>query len=213
MNCTLQRLLAGCAISIGLATPVWAQTSGAATRSPADDGYQLTATQQQAIEAYVQGRYRRVKATVVRDRAEARRHMSAEAWQRYVDKFHPETAIVEFGHCDACEEFGIRITYMTSWCAIFQLDVSFHDDTQTLNCSTTVEMETQPINPRGARVRRMASSLDWRPRGADLTYGDANEAARQAVGALEITEDRPLVRRRMPLGACLQQAASGGLCH
>jgi hypothetical protein len=210
MNHPLQRLLAGWAITALLAGgAVWAQTDGSAEHSSYNDEYKLTPAQQKVIEAYVQGRYRRVKATVEHDRAEARRYMSEGAWRQYADKFHPETALAQFKHCATCEEFGVRIIDMVSWCSVFR---DGEGKPGTLHCSTTVEMETLPIHPQDATARKMASRLEWHPRGAKPTYDDADDAMKQALGSPEITDDESLVQR-MPLGACLQRAASGGFCR
>lgn len=174
--------------------------------------YKLTSSQRTALQAYVQGRYRRVKTTVDNDRAQARSNLSKDAWSQYVDQFHPETAIPQFKQCAECAEFGIRITRMDEAnCTIFRSQV---DESSELTCSTMVEFQTQPIKPVNAPVRRMASILRWTPRraGPISASTDAVYAMREAGPSIEITDDRQLVQRS-PVGACLQQAASGQLCQ
>lgn len=211
MNHGFRRLLAGWMISALLAGgAVSAQTPAPSTNASPWD-YQITPAQQAALQAYVQGRYRRVKGTVDHDRAQARQYLNEDAWSQYRDEFHPEIAISQFKHCAACMEFGIRVTRVNeTGCSVIRLGM---DQPGDLSCHTVIEFETQPITPGNAPIRKMASKLNWHPRGAvPVPVGvDMSRAMHEASQSIEITEDERLVQRT-PVSACLQQAANGQPC-
>ncbi|TAM17984.1 MAG: hypothetical protein EPN68_15050 [Rhodanobacter sp.] len=172
----------------------------------------LTTIQQTELVRYVQGRYRRVKATIEQDRAQARHYLTAEAWSEYTDKFHPQSALPDFKRCTTCAEFGIHVTHMWNLgCSIIRLSMHEPGD---MHCDTIVEFQTVPITPANGPVQVMASRLDWRPRGAVSIppYEDVADVMPNASHDIEIMEDERQVQQR-PLGTCLSNAANGTICH
>ena len=136
--------------------------------------------QEAALKAYIHGRYSRIKASVDRDRDEARRHMSSEFIAQYENEFNPAVALAEFRQCADCEEFDIEITRMEHDIAI---DAKTYNEYRK-NVSQ-VEFVTRPLN--GAQApRMMAVRIVWKP------VDDSSPRH----SPIEIERDEFLVRRR-----------------
>lgn len=136
---------------------------------------------EQALAAYVQGRFTRVRQTVDADRAQARRYMSPRFAEKYEAEFNPSVALAEFKSCQGGEEFRIRITQMRH---------ELHDERVPWNDYSTnvsyIEFVTEPVVPADAEPKSMAVQLDWTPR----------EVRTKGGVPLEITREDMLVRRQ-----------------
>lgn len=136
---------------------------------------------EQALAAYVQGRFSRVKRTVDEDRTQARRYMSRQFAERYEADFNPSVALPEFKACEDCEQFQVRITRMQH---------ELHDATIPWTAYSTnvsyIEFVTVPIAPADAEPRVKAVQLDWTPK----------ETSVKTDAPLEITREDMLVHRQ-----------------
>lgn len=141
----------------------------------------LQPDREQALVAYVQGRFNRIRESVDRDRAEARRYMSPKLAGWYEAEFNPSVALAEFKACNDCEEFSVTITRMRHE---LREDDDFGRNEYATNVSY-IEFVTVPLAPRAAEPRSMAVKLLWRPR-LFIAKGDV---------PLEIDLEEMLVRR------------------
>ena len=142
----------------------------------------LQPEREQALIAYVLGRFNRVKQTLDADRAQARRYRSEEFQEQYEAEFNPSVALAQFKACRDCEEFSVRITRMQH---------SLHEDgffasyPYASNVSQ-IEFITVPLKPEDSAPREMAVKLIWRPKSV-REKGDS---------PLEITSEEWLERRK-----------------
>ncbi|PJJ98610.1 hypothetical protein CO641_08380 [Lysobacteraceae bacterium NML91-0213] len=141
----------------------------------------LQPDREQALVAYVQGRFNRIRESVDRDRAEARRYMSPKLAGWYEAEFNPQVALAEFKACNECEEPSVTITRMRHE---LREDDEFGRNDYATNISY-IEFVTVPLAPQDAEPRSMAVKLLWRPR-LFITKGDV---------PLEMDLEEMLVRR------------------
>lgn len=172
-----------CWLAMLTVAPIASAASGVSPLIDSEDAVTpgtIQPAEEAALKAYVHGRYSRIKASVDRDRAEARRYMTSEFIARYEAEFNPATALADFKQCADCEEFNIEIVRMEHEITADRQPVTEY----SINVSQ-VEFITKPLNGTQA-PRTMAVQVVWKP---------VDDPSPQHP-PIEIERDEFLVRRR-----------------